>query len=197
MKLKTFFALPAEAMLGIAILEGAVVFYANQGAERRFHAVKRPAAVPVVLTEEIKPVTNRNTIEGIGTGVAKESVDITANAREKVVGIFFKDGEYVEDGKLPVQLNDDPYQTELEDAKIHLAEQERELRRLSRYNRVCAISISGNVEPGYTLGDVLMYLDLTLFIVSLGYLLLARREKTPHALMKFMQRLDRENPAKE
>ena len=38
---------------------------------------------------------------------------------------------------------------------------------------------------------------LTLFIVPVGYLLLARREKSPHALMKYMQQLDRENPAKE
>ena len=38
---------------------------------------------------------------------------------------------------------------------------------------------------------------LTLFIVPIGYLLLARREKSPHALMKYMQQLDRENPARE
>ena len=38
---------------------------------------------------------------------------------------------------------------------------------------------------------------LTIFIVPIGYLLLARREKSPHALMKYMQQLDRENPARE
>ena len=38
---------------------------------------------------------------------------------------------------------------------------------------------------------------LTLFIVPIGYLLLARREKSPQALMKYMQQLDRENPARE
>lgn len=131
MKLKTFFARSAEGLLGIAILAGAVVFYVNQGSGRSINAVRRSAATPVVRVEKITPVTIQNTIEGIGTGVAKESVDITANATEKVVGIFFRDGEYVEGGKLLVQLNDDQYQAQLEDAKIHLAEQERELKRLT------------------------------------------------------------------
>ncbi len=131
MKLKTFFARSAEALIGIAVLAGAVVFYVNQGTGRSINAVKRTAAVPSVQIEKTGPVEIRNTIEGIGTGLARESVDITANATEKVVGIFFKDGQYVEGGKLLVQLNDDQYQAQLEDAKINLAEQERELRRLT------------------------------------------------------------------
>jgi hypothetical protein len=52
-------------------------------------------------------------VEGIGTGLAKESVDVTANATELVVGLHFEDGQTVEKGKLLVQLRDDQYQAEL------------------------------------------------------------------------------------
>ena len=90
MKLKTFFARSAEALIGIAVLAGAVVFYVNQGTGRSINAVKRTAAVPSVQIEKTGPVEIRNTIEGIGTGLARESVDITANATEKVVGIFLR-----------------------------------------------------------------------------------------------------------
>ena len=38
---------------------------------------------------------------------------------------------------------------------------------------------------------------LTLFIVPVGYLLLARREKSPHALLNYVRKLDAENPAQE
>ena len=70
-------------------------------------------------------------IEGIGTGYAKESVDITANATEKVVKLFFEDGQYVAGGTQLVQLSDDQFQAELAQAKINLAEQERELKRIT------------------------------------------------------------------
>ena len=126
MKLKTLFARSSEAVIGIAILAGAIVFYVQQGGGRSINTVMRKAPTPVVKVAKITPVEIRNAIEGIGTGLAKESVDITANATEKVVAIFFKDGQYVEGGKLLVQLNDDQYQAQLEEAKINLAEQERE-----------------------------------------------------------------------
>lgn len=128
---KRFVARSGEAILGIAILGGAVVFYIHGASGRNANIVTRKPVIPLVRVAKIAPVEVNRSIEGIGTGYAKESVDITANATEKVVKLFFEDGQYVAGGTQLVQLSDDQFQAELAQAKINLAEQERELKRIT------------------------------------------------------------------
>lgn len=131
MKWKKFFLRSSEILIGGAILAGAVLFYLKTGSERKVNAVQRKAELPAIRTAPVQQEKIQTTVEGIGTGLAKESVDITANATELVVGLYFEDGQDVKKGQRLVQLLDDQYQAELQQTRINLAEQERELNRIT------------------------------------------------------------------
>ncbi|HOH75349.1 MAG TPA: efflux RND transporter periplasmic adaptor subunit, partial [Paludibacteraceae bacterium] len=88
----------------------------------------------------VKMMRINQSIESIGTGYAKESVDISSNVTEKVTGVFFEDGQYVKEGDVLVQLNDAQYQAELVQAEVELEEQEREFLRISKLSESRSIS---------------------------------------------------------
>ena len=131
MKVKTVLFRTAEILIGGAVLAGAVIFYLKTGTERSINSGRRRAEIPAVKVVKVTNSEIQAQVEGIGTGLAKESVDITANATELVVGLFFDDGQTVSKGQQLVQLRDDQYQAELQQLRINLAEQERELKRLT------------------------------------------------------------------
>ena len=131
MEWKKIFFRSSEILIGGAILAGAVLFYMKTGSERKVSTMQRKTELPSIRTEPVKSEIIQTTVEGIGTGLAKESVDITANATELVVGLYFDDGQNVRKGQQLVQLRDDQYQAELQQTRINLAEQERELNRLT------------------------------------------------------------------
>ena len=131
MEWKKIFFRSSEILIGGAILAGAVLFYMKTGSERKVSTMQRKTELPSIRTEPVKSEIIQTTVEGIGTGLAKESVDIPANATELVVGLYFDDGQNVRKGQQLVQLRDDQYQAELQQTRINLAEQERELNRLT------------------------------------------------------------------
>ena len=131
MKAKTFLLRTGEFLLGGAILAAAVMFYIKTGTERTINARRRKSDIPAIRVAPVKMDKIQVRVEGIGTGLAKESVDITANATELVVGLYFEDGQSVTKGQQLVQLRDDQYQAELQQMRINLAEQERELKRIT------------------------------------------------------------------
>ncbi|MBN2053564.1 efflux RND transporter periplasmic adaptor subunit [bacterium] len=69
-------------------------------------------------------------IEAIGTAYAKESVDITAMASGRVTEILFENSAGVRAGDILVKLDDAEERAEVEEARIDLAEQQRELERI-------------------------------------------------------------------
>ncbi len=121
----------SEVLVGGAILAGAIFFYYYAGGERKIMGNRRSEPAPTVKLGKVSPRTVQTRVEGIGTGTAKESIDIIANATELVSGLFFEDGQSVEKGKLLVQLQDAQHQAERQQMKINLEEQERELKRLT------------------------------------------------------------------
>lgn len=131
MKMKTVLFRTVEILLGGVILAGAILFYLKTGTERTINARKLKGGAPAVKIRKVTTSTIQARVEGIGTGLARESVDITANATELVVGIYFEDGQTVKKGQRLVQLRDDQYQAELKQTRINLAEQERELNRIT------------------------------------------------------------------
>ncbi|MBO4631809.1 MAG: biotin/lipoyl-binding protein, partial [Lentisphaeria bacterium] len=131
MKFKSLLFHTGEFLIGGAILAGVVFFCWKTGTERSVNSGRRKMEIPAVKIDEVKTSTVQARVEGIGTGLAKESVDITANATELVVGLYFEDGQTVVRGQHLVQLRDDQYQAELQQMRINLAEQERELKRLT------------------------------------------------------------------
>lgn len=71
-------------------------------------------------------------VEAIGTVRALEAIDISANVTETVTEVSFEDGQTVEKGAVLAQLSADEEKAMLEGAKVNLAEQQREVDRLSQ-----------------------------------------------------------------
>ena len=131
MKWNTVLRWSGEFLIGGTILAGVVFFCLKTGTERSINSGRRKAEIPAIKVSEVKTALIQTRVEGIGTGLAKESVDISANATELVVGLYFEDGQTVAKGQKLVQLRDDQYQAELQQMRINLAEQERELKRIT------------------------------------------------------------------
>lgn len=119
-------------LLGVAMVAAAIIaaftFWpksaANKGADKRANGPV-PVLVSVVAQREFI-----DAVEALGTALANESVDITANATDHVTGIHFHDGESVRAGQLLVELNSAEQQAAVAEAEINLAEQKRQLTRL-------------------------------------------------------------------
>ncbi|RLV61729.1 efflux RND transporter periplasmic adaptor subunit [Parashewanella curva] len=92
---------------------------------------KRPSNIitPVVVTKvETKKLTDE--LEALGNIKANESIDLTSKVSELVTHLYFDDGAMVRKGQLLVQLRDASQQAALRQAKVALANDERDLRRI-------------------------------------------------------------------
>jgi membrane fusion protein (multidrug efflux system) len=69
--------------------------------------------------------------EAIGTVSANESVIVTPAVTERVAAVHFENGAFVEPGDVLVELEHAEESAELEEARIDLAEQERQFDRVS------------------------------------------------------------------
>lgn len=70
-------------------------------------------------------------LEALGTVRANEAILLSATVTERVEEVFFEDGEPVEAGVLLVRLSDDEERAMLLAAELEVAEQEREIERIS------------------------------------------------------------------
>ena len=129
----------SELLVGAVVVGGAVYYYqvilASGGT-----AKKRAAVTPSVVAEVQKKVQFADVIEALGTGSAKEAVEITATVTAKVVEVKFEDGDQVKAGQLLVRLDDDKERAEFNQAEINLDEQEREMARIDRLSKSNAVS---------------------------------------------------------
>ena len=78
--------------------------------------------VPVVTARVVKkPFTE--TLEALGTAKANESVVVTPTVEDRVVGIFFDDGQFVRKNQVLLKLDDSEAQYLLAEAKatLHIA----------------------------------------------------------------------------
>lgn len=85
-------------------------------------------ATPVVTTT-IAPVQWRDSIEGLGTTQANESVTLTAKVSEIVRKVAFESGDWVEAGQVLVDLSSGAQLAGLEEARADYREAERQLER--------------------------------------------------------------------
>ena len=123
-----------ELLIGALVIGGAVYYY--QVMLSSAAAAKRKATTtPTVMTAPQKAVQFSDIIEALGTGSAKEAVDITAIVTAKVVEVNFEDGDHAKAGQLLVKLDD-----AREQAEINLAEQVREMARIDRLYKSKAVS---------------------------------------------------------
>lgn len=99
------------------------------------------APVPVVTAEVVRePFTE--TLEALGTAKANESVVINPTVEERVVGIYFDDGDAVRKGQVLVKLDDSEAQFLLSEAKATLQEQKKQYARMQRLIQTNATSQS-------------------------------------------------------
>jgi len=99
------------------------------------------APVPIVTAvARTEPFTE--TLEALGTAKANESVMITPTVDDRVVGIFFDDGDVVIQGQVLVKLDDSEAQYLLAEERAALQEQKKQFARMSRLAETNATSRS-------------------------------------------------------
>ena len=82
------------------------------------------------------------TLEALGTAKANESVVITPTMEERVVDIFFDDGDYVRKSQVLVKLDDSEAHYSLEEARALLQEQKKQYERFSKLAKTNSTSKS-------------------------------------------------------
>jgi membrane fusion protein (multidrug efflux system) len=122
--------------LTILLAAGLLLFpQLKKGGEKTAgYALARTAArapVPVV-TAVVASEPFTETLEALGTARANESVEITPTVEERVVDIFFDDGDLVRQGQVLVKLDDSEAQYMLAEARAALHEQEKQSDRIRR-----------------------------------------------------------------
>lgn len=106
-------------------------------------AQKPKGPTPVVVFEaRARPFTDTTT--AVGTLRSNEAVEISAAVTEQVEALHFEDGQEVRQGDLLAKLTDSEEQAQMENAEAILAEEERELQRLSnlRTGAVAEVTIA-------------------------------------------------------
>jgi membrane fusion protein (multidrug efflux system) len=83
-----------------------------------------------VVLFEVKQSEIIESLEALGSARAAESVILTVSVTEKVSGIIFKQGQFVEKGQLLLTLANNEELAQFNVAKIELAEQKREYERI-------------------------------------------------------------------
>jgi membrane fusion protein (multidrug efflux system) len=96
-------------------------------------------SVPIITAvASIEPFTE--TLEALGTAKANESVMITSTVDDRVVNLYFDDGDIVSEGQVLVKLDDSEAQYILAEAKATLQEQKKQFARMSRLAKTNATS---------------------------------------------------------
>lgn len=85
---------------------------------------------PTVVVAEARVMEFRDTIQGLGTAQASESVNVMARVSQTVREIHFSDGQDVKKGDLLIVLNDREERARVQELEFRLAEAKRQLDRL-------------------------------------------------------------------
>lgn len=83
-----------------------------------------------VVAEVVEPRSFADRTEAIGTVSANESVTVTPAVTERVASVLFEDGEHVEPGQVLVELEHTEESAAVEEARIDVEEQSRQLERV-------------------------------------------------------------------
>ncbi len=93
-----------------------------------------------VVAEVVSPRTFADRTEAIGTVSANESVTVTPGVTERVSRVLFEDGEHVEPGQVLVELEHTEESAAVEEARIDVEEQSRQLERVKSLHRQNLVS---------------------------------------------------------
>ncbi|APE04906.1 efflux transporter periplasmic adaptor subunit [Alteromonas sp. RW2A1] len=124
-------------LIGVALLAGIVVYLnlPEESAEQQNAAKATPVKTALASTQAL-PIT----IESLGTAVANESVNITAQVTETIASINFEDGDKVDAGTVLVQLNNSEELARVEELKANIVEAKRQFTRIADLRQTNATS---------------------------------------------------------
>ncbi|MGK0475191.1 MAG: membrane fusion protein (multidrug efflux system) [Oleispira sp.] len=103
---------------------------------------QRPRSDTQVVIFEVKQSEIIESLEALGSARAAESVILTVSVTEKISKIAFKQGQFVKEGQVLLTLANDEELAQFNVAKIELAEQKREYKRIE--SLVKQKSVSGS-----------------------------------------------------
>jgi membrane fusion protein (multidrug efflux system) len=83
-----------------------------------------------VVAEAVRVRSFADRTEAVGTVSANESLIVTPAATERVARILFENGRFVEPGEVLVELEHEEESAALEEARVALAEEERQFERV-------------------------------------------------------------------
>jgi membrane fusion protein (multidrug efflux system) len=134
----TKFVKVSPLLLGAIALIGFVVYLnlpasEDQGQQRRGGAT---SVVVAAAETQAFPII----VEALGTAVANESVNLTAQQAEIVKSVMFEDGDIVQKGQLLVQLSDREERARVNELAINIAEANRQLTRIKGLAKQSAAS---------------------------------------------------------
>ncbi|GAB1261063.1 efflux RND transporter periplasmic adaptor subunit [Aurantivibrio plasticivorans] len=120
------------AAAGVVIVAGGILIKEASAPDPGDRAAMMRGGFSVAVESTVvERVSWTVTAEAVGTAYANESVEITSNVSDTVKSVHFEDGQRVEAGSVLVVLNHNEEDAELQVSKANLAEQTREVKRLS------------------------------------------------------------------
>jgi membrane fusion protein, multidrug efflux system len=124
---------PAQAANAQAGRQGGPPGAGGPGGGRRM-----PPSQVVALPVAERPFLSR--VEALGTLEPRERVELTANASDRVVAVYFEDGQRVRKGATLMTLASEEERAQLESSQAQLAEARRQLERNKRLASNDAVS---------------------------------------------------------
>ncbi|MCY7295559.1 efflux RND transporter periplasmic adaptor subunit [Alteromonas sp. a30] len=107
----------------------ALLIYLNLPEAQKQGNQNRPAPPVKLAAASMKalPIV----VEALGTARANEALTITAQETDTISQILFDDGDLVKQGQVLVRLNSNEEQAKVEELRINLKEQKRQLKRIA------------------------------------------------------------------
>ncbi|HRQ76166.1 MAG TPA: efflux RND transporter periplasmic adaptor subunit [Phycisphaerales bacterium] len=103
---------PWSVLLVVVLAVGAGVYLARDGQDDRVGESGAPRAIPVEV-ESVRSMTLLETVQGVGTLRATETVEIRPETAGRIRAIHFEEGGMVEQGQLLFELDDEKLMRQL------------------------------------------------------------------------------------
>ncbi|AEP30924.1 efflux RND transporter periplasmic adaptor subunit [Brumicola nitratireducens] len=126
-------------LIGVAALIGFAI-YINLPVEIDAGNQRDGGGITSVVSAKAETQAFPIIVEALGTAVANESVNITAQQAETVRAVLFEDGGLVKKGQLLIELNDREEKARVHELAINIAEAKRQLTRIKGLAKQSAAS---------------------------------------------------------
>jgi membrane fusion protein (multidrug efflux system) len=125
-------------LIGVTALVGFVI-YLNLPAQN-IAVPQRGNGETAVVSAKVETQAFPIIVEALGTAVANESVNLTAQQAETVKSVLFEDGDIVSKGQLLIELSDREEKARVNELAINIAEAKRQLSRIKGLAKQSAAS---------------------------------------------------------